>query len=781
MFRRQAYYIASVVFIVFGMVYFIVTINQPYIGLDLENSIGQWFVTASDPDGEGYQAGVRVGDIVIKINDDVPSNYRFIKKWGVAEGASSIVVRRSDLPTIDNLIKLPVSTNWLKNVKEIPLHILGFVFWLLGFMTWFKRPFLAQARAIFWLNWIIGLVIVLSSASGRCLPFAKELCYISMSFVPVFLINLVSIFPKDNRNRVNRFSCHIFVIIAIVLMTFTILQSRGIINNVSLLRKLILSTDIIALLLALRNLGSLIMQPKDNPEKNQAGILFLGMMIGFFPFVILTAVPLLLDFQPIRYFTFISLFLSVIPVSLYYVIVNRYLPDSRRLLETIISFFVSGVIISFVVSYVLCLLKVVKNLNLEVYFASLSLTMLFMICISVMRVVISKLLEKLAFFEEKQDFKNRVLKLNESLISINEEDRILEEVVTSLSIEGAFIVLENAKRGYLKKAIGRFLENPSQQAELEEFFQADQRINLAAKILPENFPAEIYIPVVYEDFSCGIFLGHRYSHVKFELDELPLITLISSQSAQRLITTFVIKELSKEIKLLAQSSQDSQRRNQGLQGIATSLFRNLENERKLVAFEIHDGPLQLGLDLNRWLKYLVDECSIDNKTMKVISHMREIVENLNFELRLISDDLRPPSLTDLGLLTAVELMCEEIMLKELSLISLETVGINREGRFKEEIELAAYRFLQEGIMNAVKHSGSNKLKLHIEMIESNLELTVRDSGKGFDTNKIDDWLLTGAHFGIVGMKERLESLGGALQITSEIHQGTMLKATIPIT
>lgn len=408
MFRRQAYYIASVVFIVIGFVYFIITINQPCIGLDFENDKGQWLVTVSDPEGEGYQAGVRVGDIVIKINEDVPSNYPLFKKWRVAEGASSIEVRRFNQP-IDYYIKLPTRSNWQNKLKEIPLHILGFVFWLLGFMTWLKRPFLAQARAIFWLNWIIGLVIVFSSASGRCLFFAKELCYISMSLVPVFLINLISVFPKENRNRANRLSIHTFAITAIVLMTLTVLQSIGIINNASsLLMKIILLTDMIALLLVLGNLGSLIMLPKDNPEKNQAGILFLGMVIGFFPFVILTAVPLLFGFHPMRYFDFSSLFLSVVPVAWYYVIVNRYLPDSRRLFETIISFFISGVVISFILSYVFYFFKLVKTLNLEVYLVSLSLTMLFMACIYFMRVIISMLLKNLALFEGKQGFRERV-------------------------------------------------------------------------------------------------------------------------------------------------------------------------------------------------------------------------------------------------------------------------------------------------------------------------------------------------------------------------------------
>ncbi|EGW40425.1 histidine kinase-, DNA gyrase B-, and HSP90-like ATPase family protein [Desulfosporosinus sp. OT] len=324
------------------------------------------------------------------------------------------------------------------------------------------------------------------------------------------------------------------------------------------------------------------------------------------------------------------------------------------------------------------------------------------------------------------------------------------------------------------------MEKPSEQVELEEFFQADKRINLEAKILPDDLPAEIYIPFVSNEFICAIFLGHRYSHVKVQVDELPFITFITSQLAQRLITSFVIKELSKEIKNLAQRSLDSQRRNQGLQGITTSLFRSFEKEKKIIAREIHDGPLQMGLDLDRRLKSLVEEGSTDEKTLKAFSHMQELVEDLSIELRLICNELRPLSLSDLGLLSAIELMCEDIMLNELLLISLETAGISREERFNEEVEIAAYRFLQEGISNAVKHSGSSKLKIHIEMSEARIELTVRDLGRGFDISKIDEWSFMGVHLGIVGMKERMENLGGNLQISSAIGWGTMLKAIIPI-
>jgi len=778
-FMRQAYYIASVAFVILALAYFVANINQAYVGLDFTNVNGKWIVTSIDSHGEGYKLGTRVGDQILKINNDDPGKYSLVQKWSEAEGASSILFLRPDQSSAE-IIKIPKRTGLLELLSEIPMMIVGFVFCILGFITWYKRYFLVQARALFWSNWVIGLAIILAPASGRALLFAKELEFILVSLVPLFLINFVSVFPFANESLMNRLSRFMLAVTSVVISILMILQYVGIVHLNSLLRKLVLSNLTIGILVVLWNLGALIKSPNDKQKKNQANIVLLGFAIGFLPFILLTAVPVIFNFQPKVNTEVTYLFIVVIPATLYYVIVHKYLPDSRRLLGIIISFFAAGIVTSIVVTFALYSLKIVKNLDIEVYLATLFLTMLLLVCFSFVRVGISRVLEKLSLFGGNLDFKTRVLTLNKSLTSINEEDRILEEVVKSLAIEGAFIIVEDDKGGYLKRAAGIFLEKPSEQIELEEFFQANQKINLQAKILPHDLPAEIYIPHIANDITCGIFLGHRYSQIDFGLDELPLITLISSQLAQRLITTFVIKELSKEIKELAQRSLDSQRRTQGLQGITTSLFRSLEKERKSIACEIHDGPLQLGLDLNRWLKSLVEECPCNAKTVTALSHMRELVEDLNFQLRLICNDLRPPSLTDLGLLLAIELMCEEIMQKELLLISLEIEGISREERFEEEVELAAYRFLQEGITNVVKHSGSNRLKIHIEVNKSRIELTVRDSGKGFDTSKIEDWSLTGAHFGIVGMKERLESLGGDLQIISTLHLGTMLKATIPI-
>jgi len=398
-FRRQAYYYASAVFLLLLLVYSVAINNQPYVGLDLESVNGQWIVTYSDPDGQGYKSGVRVGDLILKINQDDLGKNRFVQRWSEVEGASTLEVRRLDLPNV-RMINMPEHPFMQTTLSDISFAILGFVFWLLGLMTWIKRPFLVQARALFWLNWFIGLAFVLAPASSRGLLLAKELETLFFLAVPILLINSVSTFPYENFkrfnqfNRLNRLGLLMLILMSVIISIITVLQSIGIIHFFSPLKKLVLVTVSIGVLLTLRHLGALLKLPKDKPEKNQANILLLGMMTGFLPFVLLTAIPSIFGFQPIMNAHVSSLFISVIPATWYYVIVNKYLPDSRRLLATIISNFVTGVIISFFVSYFLLTLKLPRTFNLELYLLTLVLFVVIIACFGLIRVAISKLLVK---------------------------------------------------------------------------------------------------------------------------------------------------------------------------------------------------------------------------------------------------------------------------------------------------------------------------------------------------------------------------------------------------
>ncbi|NLI91571.1 MAG: histidine kinase [Peptococcaceae bacterium] len=777
--NRNTYYLASIIFIVLGLIYFAACLQHPYIGLDLEKNDDQWFVMVSDPHGEGYRSGIEVGDQILKINGEDPGNYNVVRKWGQLEGASTIEFCRPG-ESIGQKATIQNHLNFLTLLSETPLVILGFFFWYFGYITWFKRPFLEQTRTLFWMNWLFGLATIFSRSSARWLPLAKELELTFFSLAPVFLIVFFSIFPVKNQNRINGFGRKITIVLFIVILILTALNSLGFVQLAITIKKLALCNMLIGILISVWNLSLAIRLPKDRPEKNEAGIILLGMVIGFLPSVLFVAIPTIFNFQLQYFYTqIIFMFVATVPLSLYYIIVNKYLHDSRRLCETIITYFFAGIIFSFVLLYVLYLTKIVNTITTEIYFTSFFFTMLFIVCFHLIRIAISKIWRKYGLLQ-KQHFKHRIVELNDNLTFLFAEDRILEETVQKLGIDGAFIIVENAQTGCLKKAVGRFEKNCKEQGQLEEYFHKNQSIALEAKILPDHFPAEIYVPFTSHNSSCGIFFGHRYSRVKFEQGELYFVTLLAGQLAYQLLTMQIMEELTKEIDFLNRNSWNWQSRNLGLQEITYAMFRKLEQERKQLAGEISDGPLQVSLDLNRWLKYLEKEGLSGSNTLQVVSQMRELTEDLKYELSMILNELRPPILDDLGLIPAVELLCKEIMFKELTFISLEKKGISRDQRFKEEVELTAYRFLQKGIMNSIKYSSSKKQRIQIELSGVRLELTVSDSGGGFDAEQLENWLITGVHFGLGILKEHIERLGGELLISSGIQQGTTLKATLPV-
>jgi two-component system sensor histidine kinase ComP len=146
-YKRKIYYLASITFIVLGLIYLVACLGQPYVGFDIKKANGQWIVITSDPHGQGYQSGIEMGDQILKIDGEEPGEY-VVKKWGFPEGATTIQFRKSGT-LVDQEIVIDRNLDWVTVFSEIPQAILGFVFWFLGFLTWYKRPFLEQARYYF--------------------------------------------------------------------------------------------------------------------------------------------------------------------------------------------------------------------------------------------------------------------------------------------------------------------------------------------------------------------------------------------------------------------------------------------------------------------------------------------------------------------------------------------------------------------------------------------------------------------------------------------------------
>jgi len=203
-----------------------------------------------------------------------------------------------------------------------------------------------------------------------------------------------------------------------------------------------------------------------------------------------------------------------------------------------------------------------------------------------------------------------------------------------------------------------------------------------------------------------------------------------------------------------------------------------EQERSLIAMELHDGPIQhlsavalkletLGLALRR------PQTSEDFR-----SRVRPIQERLTEEidgLRRIMRELRPPALDERGL--------EAALMDHLNAIQTTTsvtctVRSTLEGRLDSTQETVLFRVAQEAITNVVRHAGAHHVWVTLSQAPAAVTLEVRDDGVGFDAEEMPR-LASEGHFGLIAMRERVEMAGGTWSIDSRPDAGTVITVSLP--
>ena len=214
-------------------------------------------------------------------------------------------------------------------------------------------------------------------------------------------------------------------------------------------------------------------------------------------------------------------------------------------------------------------------------------------------------------------------------------------------------------------------------------------------------------------------------------------------------------------------------RTAALTELATHLQQVREDERAHLARELHDelGSLLTAakLDVARL------KSKIDTSTPDVSERITHLIETLNSGIALkrrIIEDLRPSSLSNLGLTTALEILTREF--GERSNIevecSLEQVDL------PESTQLTVYRVVQESLTNIGKYARASHVIVTVHNYPTYVAVQIQDDGQGFETAS----MRPNSH-GLAGMKHRVEAVGGRLTVASQLGKGTTISAVIPLT
>jgi signal transduction histidine kinase len=220
-------------------------------------------------------------------------------------------------------------------------------------------------------------------------------------------------------------------------------------------------------------------------------------------------------------------------------------------------------------------------------------------------------------------------------------------------------------------------------------------------------------------------------------------------------------------------------RERALQNLVKRLLGAQEEERRRVAYEVHDGLAQVAVaahqNLQAFARRYAPETEQGRRELdRILGQVRTTVS----DARRVIANLRPTALDDLGLAAAISLEVERLNEDGYQVDWEEHLG---DESLPREIEIALFRVAQEALTNIRKHAGTKWLKIELRRRDTEVYLEVRDFGRGFDPAALQTLGgRPGERVGFAGMRERVGMLGGEFEIQSRPEAGTIVAAIIPL-
>ncbi|UQW97995.1 histidine kinase [Rummeliibacillus sp. G93] len=201
-----------------------------------------------------------------------------------------------------------------------------------------------------------------------------------------------------------------------------------------------------------------------------------------------------------------------------------------------------------------------------------------------------------------------------------------------------------------------------------------------------------------------------------------------------------------------------------------------EEERKRISREIHDGPAQMLANVllrTDIINRTYQERGIEKALLEIVE-LKGMVRDALHEVRRIIYDLRPMALDDLGIVPTLRKYLSSVEeYHQGTKVYFQSIG--EQTRLDSKYEVAIFRLVQECVNNAIQHGKSHQVWVKLESCKDFINISIKDDGIGFDpqTTKQNS-------FGLIGMKERVDLLGGEMNLDSVEKQGTRIMFKIPI-
>lgn len=362
-----------------------------------------------------------------------------------------------------------------------------------------------------------------------------------------------------------------------------------------------------------------------------------------------------------------------------------------------------------------------------------------------------------------------------------------QETVVAQALEQAALLAAQGKsqRTDLLSAVEMALRKRSEMKEVLRQFDAGEQ-GLAAELMMSGLGLEMMtqFSVLTEDLireeAAFYEANDRARAQAFMWTRIGIWLLVASTvaGALALMRAGRGRERDRRVHLLQlhaerdKLDEELNRRSEETVALARHMERVREDERARLARELHDelgGLLTAAkLDVARIRKRLIGDTG---NMPQLLEHLGQSLDSGIALKRRIIEDLRPSSLSHLGLEQTLAIQCAEFAQRAELKVATELEDV----RLSDDKALAIYRLVQEALTNIAKYAKARHVRVALRQLGTRIELLVEDDGAGFDTTSAAN----ASGHGLQGMQFRIRACGGEVTLRSEPGHGTTVRALLP--
>lgn len=263
------------------------------------------------------------------------------------------------------------------------------------------------------------------------------------------------------------------------------------------------------------------------------------------------------------------------------------------------------------------------------------------------------------------------------------------------------------------------------------------------------------------------------SHLIIELGNLAVLYTVAIVVGQRVESEQRARHRAEAA--LTAFVAEQRRRHDEHRAYAGRLLAVQEEERRNLAQELHDDPLQNLMYLTRTLDDLSENGELSDRLLPAVSYGSELAGQAAMALREVIHGLRPPVLDNVGIAPALRELAADIERRGSLAVCLRCSGT--EDGLTAEVKLITYRIVQESLNNVLRHAQASRATVTVKFGDP-LSLSIDDDGIGMPASS-----RSGAGpqpgLGLIGMRERATMVGGTMRISARRPHGTIVRVTLP--